>query len=285
VKKCYVHLGKYGDIIILLPGWKLEYERTGVKPVVMVDQKFADILEGVSYVEPWAVPYNWYWHTAEAKAKAIEVFGKDAVVFPKWWDDKTYESPKDIPIGAPILVIQNGKREQVKAGQILSYMSSSWRGAGFDPDRMMEPPIFDQRSPAREAVLVKSVFKTAKPKILVALQKSGASSPFPFEPEVYSALRPFRDTCEIINMDVVRAEKPFDLLGLFDLTHALITSDTMQLHLAGACFVNYVAFLQNGGGASLPKGNCHLAVQYADVPKKISEVQSVIANLINRTKV
>jgi hypothetical protein len=163
-------------------------------------------------------------------------------------------------------------------------MSSQWESAGGDFDKLFEPVIFDQRSPEREAKLVSEVFRNRRLKILLSLQKSGSSSPFPFETEIYAMLRSAAALVdfEVINISELKAHRIYDLLGLYDKAAMLITSDTATLHLASSSFVRYIALVANGGGGSLPRGNCRLAVRYKDVPSSLDLLkQTVIANLNN----
>ena len=50
--KTLLNLGRYGDVIALLPVLKKEYDDTGEKPSLIISKDYADILDGVSYVDP-----------------------------------------------------------------------------------------------------------------------------------------------------------------------------------------------------------------------------------------
>ena len=41
MKTCYVQLGRFGDLMIMLPGWKHLYDTTGEKPNVIACAEFA----------------------------------------------------------------------------------------------------------------------------------------------------------------------------------------------------------------------------------------------------
>jgi hypothetical protein len=282
-ESCCIHLGKYGDLMVLMPGWKHSFDKTGIRPLVMVSQEFANLFDGVSYVRPWAVPLHWYGECGKARIIADKEFGAENVTFPKWWDDPTFVPPP-VPSEKVNLTIRD-KKVCVPKKSWFSYMSSQWTSAGFDIDRLFEPVVFDRRDMAREQKLVADTFKTRNPKILVCCQKSGSSSPFPFEPEVHALLRKYSDTHEVVDISTLKAHRIYDLLGLYDRAALLITSDTATLHLASSSFIPYIAFIQNGGGGSLPRGQCHLTVRYADAVKRMPEVDYVVANLVNRTRV
>ena len=67
---CFVMLGKFGDLIHMLPVFLHTFKRDKVKPVVMVSDQFASVLDGVSYVTPWVVPMKWPDGIPAARAEA-----------------------------------------------------------------------------------------------------------------------------------------------------------------------------------------------------------------------
>ena len=81
---CFIQLGRMGDIMILLPAMKHLHDKAGVKPVMAVSTEFASILDGVGYVEPWAMDVPWVGGVDMARMSAQQVFQR--VVVPKWWD-------------------------------------------------------------------------------------------------------------------------------------------------------------------------------------------------------
>lgn len=270
---CYVHMGRFGDIMILLPGWKREYDTTGRKPVVMVSEEFASIFDGVSYVQPWPVRLQFCAQARKAKAMAEAQYAN--VIFPRWWD---IGQP---PVGgidkAKINVTFQGQEFALAAEDWVSHQISQWQVAGFDADGLREwPLIFDRRDLRREATLAKTIFRTSKPKLLLNLR--GVSSPFAAVPEVMNVLNGLKSRFEFVDLSVVRAERIYDLLGLMDRAVAMITVDTATLHLAHASKVTYVALVVDGARGSLPKGNCKLAVRYADAPQMAGKIFSAVAN-------
>lgn len=271
--KCYVHLGKHGDLIILLPGWKKVFESTGVKPVVMVSKEFASTLEGVSYVEPWVVDLHWYGDCGKARMMAEQKFGKDNVIFPKWWDDPSF-TPPTIRGDAQQLII-HGKRMKIEQGDWFSYMASQWKYAGFLIEDIMLSPVFDRRRPAYELALFQHVVRNTKPRILYCLN-TGGSSPFPCTPEVEAILRDLRREFNVIDLMQVRADRIYDMLYLFEQSELIITSDTATLHLSGCCRTPYIAFIANGGGGSIPRGNCIYQTRYNKTYESINEIKSII---------
>ena len=162
-------------------------------------------------------------------------------------------------------------------------MSSQWHHAGFPMDEMLELPVFDRRNPEREGELLKTAFVGIKPKILYCLNGSG-SSPFPHGREVMPLLWKHRNTHDLIDLTSIRAAFLFDLLGLIDRSALVITSDTSILHLCGASKTPYIAFIQNQGGGSIPRGNCAGVFRYGAIPQRLSEIDASVSSVINREK-
>lgn len=279
MRKCYVHLGKHGDLMILMPGWEREFKETGERPIVMVAEEFADTLEGCSYVLRWRVPLHWYGDCGQARLLAEKEFGKDNVIFPKWWDDPTFTPPR-IRQNATQLII-HGKRMAIESGEWFSYMASQWKYAGFGMAHLSDCVNFDVRRKEVERHLRGQIFRSTKPKLLVCLN-TGGSSPFPFTPEIEKMLYNFRGQFEIIDLMKVRANRIYDMLGLFDYAAGMLTTDTATLHLASASKIPYVAFIANGGGGSVPRGNCVLAVRYADTMKQEDAIHEEMIKMLNK---
>lgn len=54
-KPTILQLGRYGDVINVLPIARRHYLNTGEKPWFVIAKEFADILEGVTYVDPFGL--------------------------------------------------------------------------------------------------------------------------------------------------------------------------------------------------------------------------------------
>ena len=267
-------LGKFGDICIMLPGFKHLYDETGHKPVVVVSKEFASILEGVSYVTPDVVALGWWNECGLARQYAISKYG--AAILGKFWDDPTCPPPTPPP-NATLTTIQFMGRDIVLAASDWdSYMASQWVAAGFERRQMLEwPLVFDRRSPVREENLRQQFFKTKKPKLLVAISGPG-TSPFPAVPEVMNVILKFRNDFEIIDLSRIMATRIYDMLGLYDHAAGIVVNDSAPLHLAGASKTPFIAFINNGGSGSIPRGNCVLNVRYANVMTSRSRLEQVL---------
>lgn len=111
-----------------------------------------------------------------------------------------------------------------------SFQKEAWRVAG----RLREwddclPLVLDRRSPEREAQIL-SPFVNRKKIILVSAD--GISSPFPYKPLLLELLKVLH--CHIVDLSTVKAERFFDLLGLYERAHCLVAIDSAPLHLAWA---------------------------------------------------
>ena len=280
---CFVHLGKFGDIALMLPAFKAVADEMGKPPVCVVSSTYASILEGVSYVVPWVMPLHWWGGVGKAKQTAISA-GFDPVVV-KWWDEPGAQPPIQLGNAKTITLKIHGKLRRIPAQEWDSFQASQWRYAGFTMEQMMEwPLIFDRRDRRREEELRLRSFRSARPKLLINASQSG-TSPFKFAPQLMALTLGLG--CEIVNLANVKAHRIYDLLGLYDHAAGLVTTDTATLHLAAASTVPYIAFINDGGSGSIPKGNCVLTVRYSqfqqnmgwivDTLKKFARKEAVFA--------
>lgn len=272
---CFVHLGKYGDIMIMLPAFKAVADETGTPPICVVSTHFWDIFEGVSYVRPWPMNVHW-WGGVKRARQVAERAGFDPIVV-KWWDEPGAKPPPAPPDEKTITLRIHGQTRKVAESEWDSFQSSQWRFAGFTMQQMKSwPLVFDRRDRNREQALCLKHMKQGKKHLLVNLSSSG-TSPFPHS-NLALALA-VKSGMSIINLAGIRAHRIYDLLGLYDRCTALLTSDTATLHLAAASKIPYVAMLNNGGAGSVPKGNCVLSVRYAEVPNRQTEIFNALTSL------
>lgn len=257
---CFVHLGKYGDLMIMLPAFKAVADELGKPPICIVSTDFASIFDGVSYVRPWPMKLHW-WRGVKAAREAALKAGFSPIVV-KWWDEPGSKPPMQLGNGKTITLMIHGQPRKIFAAEWDSYQASQWRYAGFSMEQMMKLPlVFDRRNPDREQALRLRHFRSPKPKLLVNLSQSG-TSPFKHSFRAFSLLHSAR--CDIVNLANIRAERIYDLLGLYDYAAGLVTTDTATLHLAAASSLPYIALLNNGGAGSVPKGNCILSLRYSE---------------------
>lgn len=272
INPCFVVLGKSGDIISLLPAMKRISDQSGVRPVMMVSDEYAGILDGVSYLVPWPVPFKWPADMSRARQEAEKEFS--IVVVPQFWND---DQPIT-PIRGDTSVKMNGHEWSFSIAAWPNQMAAQWCRAGATVKEMETlPVIFDRRDLKREASLAATVNGWRKPVILYNLE--GASCPFAHAPEILKTLWPLRHLFDLVDLSRLQAHRIYDLLGLYDRAAALITVDTATLHLAGAGNVPYIALTNDGWSRAVPKGHCVLEIPYSKVLGELWQIPETCAHL------
>jgi hypothetical protein len=204
----FVMLGRAGDVINLLPVVRRFKETTGEQPLFLVGAEFAPILDGVSYCEPlvWTGPWQ------------------DCVAAIKW-------AQRQVP-GAEIVNAAVYGIGYFPITRMASFDREAWDRAGCDVPWGRAPLVFDRRDATREAALVSKLPGTANPIVLTAF--AGHSSPFNAAPAVFEALARDLPEATIVDISVLRADRIFDLLGLFERAAVLVAGDSAPMHLAAA---------------------------------------------------
>lgn len=275
---CWVHLGRHGDIMILLPALKYFYDKTGIKPIVMVCAEFLGTLECCSYVRPWPMD-GFSWFGDVRLGKRIADYWYSNVIVPKWWDCPGLQPPQPKPDEPSTVLNHQGRRMVVAASEWDSYQYSQWRATGLGRQQMLDLPlVFDNRNAAREGFLLSHHMNSKKPVVLYNF--SGVSNPMPHEPEVLRSLQPLRERIHLVDMRHIRADKVPDMLGLMDRALCSINGDTATLHLAAASTKPHIAIVANGGAGSIPKGNCILKLRHGEVAARVGEIKTAIEGLL-----
>ena len=215
----YLNLGRYGDICSFLPILKNEFDETGEKPSLIVSKDYADILEGVSYVNP--IIYDGPFEDVTGALK----FARASV------GDVTTTQVVGITDVIVSQVYGNHVGPQIVCD---SFQQDSFRLANkLDLWPKQPKLIFDKRDAKREKKLVKGLLKD-KPWIVVST--GGTSSPFQYQELLWEILNNSLPEFHIVDLGKIKAEKFYDLLGIMDHpnTHAMILTDSGPLHLAYA---------------------------------------------------
>lgn len=268
---CFIQLGRYGDIIQLLPAFKAIRDRIGENPVVMVSRDYANVLDGVSYVSKWEVPLPWW--EGIPKARKMAEIQHPWVVVPQWWHEDKENFPPNVANGGVVLQC-HGHDWGVDMAKWPDYGTSMWSRAGFSREEMMTLPlVFDRRDAKREETLARMLHAT-RPTVLV--NWAGISSPYPFTPEFQRVMARYRDRFNILDIGGIRAQRIYDLLGLFDRAIGLVTIDTSTLHLAPASKIPYISFTRRDWSRSVPKGNCVLDIGYDEGTRRMAEFERVL---------
>jgi len=234
---CIVELGRFGDIANLLPICRHIAENYA-KPHLMVAREFASILEGVSYVIPEIVDLSY-----------------DRL------DTAMQMARRRFPI---VLRGQIWGKNHTQEKRCASYNMESWRELGF-LCRFTDPTFelnFDLRDKKREAQLI-SKLDNGKPMLLVQVTSS-VSSPFPGGVAVLDAIRSkWGGYMNVIDLNAIRAEKIYDIIGLMDKAVGVVAIDTAVIHLAAASVVPVVALVNPLPWAgSVLRCNCVERIEY-----------------------
>lgn len=217
----YVLLGRYGDISNLLPVLRMEAVKSQQPINVVVSTECAPIFDGVTYVNPVKVDLECgSLHQAEQWAR--ERFGV-VRTFQVWGNDEPRSHA----------TAHYNEDAWLMAGRLREFKDSSIR------------PVFNARSPLREQKLIQQVRRTDKPLLLMAV-RGGHSSPFlQYQIVLDELTRTWSDRFEIVDLDLIRTQRVYDLIGLMDVASCLVSADSVHLHLAAASNVPVVALLSD----------------------------------------
>lgn len=219
--KHFVFAGRYGDICHSLPAVWEYFQRTGLRPRFTAAKEFAGILDGCSYLEPVAAPVPW--------VNINDVIAYSRSIYPE--DDFT--------------VMACYGKDYSPGYQCHSYLRQSWSLSQCPQPPESQPLVFDKRDAAREEEL--HVRLNIQPGRYILVSTAGKSSPFPHPQMLVADIKTARPDCQVIDISTTKAARVYDLIGLFERAEALVTIDTMHLHLAAACpRLPVFAFICNG---------------------------------------
>lgn len=250
--KCIVQLGKYGDILNILPVAKAIFDRDGIKPAFMVQKFLADVLDGVSYVEPEIFDGDF----ADLKGAVGLAQKKFSEVIVPQVMGRDFEKRRD------------------------AYNVEAWSSTGYMAVWNRLPLVIDRRDLKREAVLVKK-HSADKPMLLWA--GTGYSSPFDPGAILLEDIRHrWGHRYNVVDLGPIKADRIYDLLGLYDAAKLLVTIDTSTMHLAPASRIPYVALVSDRNSlwhGTRPRGNCRLEIRYSEVLERREEIHQVIDSI------
>lgn len=260
-----ISLGRYGDVISILPCAQHIAKQEGGICYVMVCPEFADVLEGCSYVEPVIFP-GAFTDLNGAMNQVRKLEGRYVVL-----RDAQGFQPLEVD---RVLVAKVADRAVGVTTQCESFNEEAWRQLGCLHLWNELPLEFDRRDRAREEALYQKTlleFDVRGPYSLYNF--SGKSSPLP-EGEFWlerNAKLLAGHTLKYgnwVNLAHVRAHRIYDLLMLMEEALVLVTSDTATLHLAAASKVPVVNLLQTKPTkwhGSRPRNNSVLEMRYSEI--------------------
>lgn len=229
-----ISLGRYGDILNILPACYGLAQR-GQKPTLIVSAQFADILDGVDYVN-----VRKYSGEPENLHHVIALCSQ-----------------------LPDLRVAQVNRNPDQRHLEDSYCKEAYRLAELHGLFKRYPLVFNKRDRDRERELLGRVFpKVYDIEPFIAVATNGVSSPFKNSKQLVDGLRSRFPEMRIVSLDGIKAEKPYDLLGVMDCCSCLVTVDTMHLHLANAAKCPTVCLLNDGWRGSAIPATCVGSMRY-----------------------
>lgn len=203
----FVQTGRLGDILNAVPlAWQ-HHQRTGERPLFLSAKAFAPILDGFSFLEP--VSYDGPW---------MEVI------------PAIFQARK---LSADVRISQICGTGLVNARVCSSFARESWAAVGADVPWGTLPLVVDRRSSEREALVMEQAAPDGRPLVLLSL--GGVSSPFHRTQETEHLIRSrLGEEFQVLDLEDIRVPRLYDLLGLYEAAHCLVTTDTATLHLAHA---------------------------------------------------
>lgn len=244
-KPCILTLGRYGDILNILPMAQHIYRDQGVKPDIMVAREYQDIQRLVDYAD--IVPFNGSFHDyAEAQMEAVH----------------KYKNLYDAAVYGNGLVIRKSNTPNFQE-------EAYWRAGLHD--------LFTSGGAANIEIKQQGEPKIEVPDIVVNL--SGNSSPL--SPEVKAMLMTALKSSGSSFLDISDLKLPSfcDLEPILRKAKLVITIDTGTLHLAGAVGTPYVALVadrpQMWHGATT-RGNCIMRCRYSEIGKWMPQISAII---------
>jgi hypothetical protein len=270
-KRITLLLGKIGDIFSLLP---LLYEELLEEDpqLLMVSKKYADVLEGCTYIKPIIFDGE-MWELDKAYAEAERICSNVRCV--------QLAGPVDLvrrftynPAGLTRSVTTRFELEQWKvAGKMALWNKQT-------------PLLFDNRNKEREQALIdKWLFPPSRGKNLktILVSTAGETSPFPYKKTLMALLSLKFSKHRIIDLDQIKAERIYDLLGLYEKADCLVAADSAPLHLAHAAPTLPVVALINDK-PSLWHGSSWRAnhiryIRYSDFAARAHEILTAIEGI------
>lgn len=238
---CFVQLGRAGDVLNILP----MAIATGAAVLTAAD--YAPIVAGTT-----AAPRVWRGSLCDWRGAALDAG--------RWFDR--------------VIVTQlfPGRVERTTS----HYCLDEWGRAGMLDKFGKLPLSFPHRSPTRERALFDGL-DDGRPMLLLSL--TGISGPFAGSEWLRGEIAARWPGFNIVDLPQVRAERFYDLLGLYDRAAGLVTIDTSTLHLCWASNVPAIQLLSyepEDWHGSVPKGNCVFHCKYREVRDRIGDIHAAI---------
>lgn len=263
MSKCYIQLGRTGDILNVLPMLWADAQR-GEMSTMIVSRDYASVVTGASYLT--AIVFDGEPHDIAGAVALAESLGLN-------W--------RCTQVNGPLEVVRElvYKPAGLDRAMTTSYQKEQWKVAGRMAEFGDYPLVFDKRDAQREEALFNSAVKKKSRFLLVA--PDGVSSPFPYRDLLLELVR--HCGLQVVDLSEVKAARFYDLLGLYEEAECLVSIDTAALHLAYACpslpviaLVNDRPTMWNG---SSWRAQHEFYCRYHDFPDRAVEMIKTIRGL------
>lgn len=247
-----MNLGSFGDVIHSLPIAKYHSQREPINFVI--SDKYASVLEGVSYVEPVVCPVPYH----------------DLPVCLEW-------AHKNLPRLINVFLWNHPATSRTR---FTSFCEEMFFLGGCHPQFGHWFPDFDRRHKQREENWVNQL-DLSRP--IIAYTINGDSHHFTHQAFFESSLvHRFGRRCSLVNTVQNMPPRIYDMLALFERAKVIITIDTATLHLAKACqtpTIEIIAFLETFRD-STPGPYCKMRIKDVELRSRMDEMLDVVEGLI-----
>lgn len=252
--KCFIALSKFGDIIQALPIIEREYKKSHKKPDVITSEKYSSVFHGLTYVRK-VIIYGGKWSDLHGAIKFAKSMYNDVEILQCHGENFPFKQTKP------------------------SFQHEVYDRVGLLDQWQSSKPRFDRRDASREKSLLASLGIGSDKFILVGDQSE--SSPFKQIEELKVMLNTkFGEAYKIILLSRVRAEKIYDLIGLYDQAAALVTTECVHTHLAWASNVPMFVLSADGWRGSAFRRNFAFYLKYADWERRKNDFMASIESFL-----
>lgn len=250
--------GKFGDIVQILPILYHEFKKTGEIQTVITSEKYGELFSACSYVNKVLSPEKW-----GSLSETIK------------WSKERYEEVKILQCHGDKFPFDQTQK---------SFQQEVYLRAGLLHEWDKLELVFDQRDEKRERTLISANIPRGKGQgrpfaKYILLGDVSESSPFDKIEELATLLQVnFGQEYRIIRLSIIKADKIYDLLGLYDKAAALVTIETVHVHLSQASKVPTFVLAIDGWRGSAFRKKFGFYMNYSEWSERSGELIEAIKN-------